>query len=189
MSAAKQEQPWASALGNQSTYTAAAPQGRRTAWPEWRIQGLTDLYAEAHPAIFDAIRKRRCYATTGEPIQIDFRVNGHFMGAEIEAASGPVIEARVTGTSNLTAVEIVKFTTGDSIPFPVVYKAPIDGPRAKIWWRDPNFTRNSLYYLRLMQQLSPALATRSRGQPDSRFPARWPGLRRCGYGRRVNDVA
>ena len=62
-----------------------------------RIQGLTGVYADAHtrPAIFDAIRKRRCYATTGEPIHIDFRVNGHFMGAEIEAASGPVIEARV----------------------------------------------------------------------------------------------
>ena len=132
---------------------------------------------------------RRCYATTGEPIQLDFRVNGHFMGAEIEAAAGPLIEARVAGTADLVAVEIVKYSTGDSIPFPVVYRAPVAGTHAKIWWRDPNFTRKSLYYLRVTQQLSPALATRYRGQPDSRFPARRPGLRRCGYGRRVNDVA
>ena len=138
-----------------------------------RIQGLTGVYAEAHtrPAIFDAIRKRRCYATTGEPIQLDFRVNGHFMGAEIEAASGPVIEGQVSGAANLIAVEIVKYTAGDPIPFPVVYKASVEGPRAKIWWRDPDFTANSLYYLRVTQQLAPALATRYKDQPGSRFPA------------------
>ena len=37
-----------------------------------RIQGLTGVYATelTRPAIFEAIRKRRCYATTGEPIQV-----------------------------------------------------------------------------------------------------------------------
>ena len=93
------------------------------------------------------------------------------MGAEIEAAAGPVIEVRVMGTANLIAVEIVKYSTGDSIPFPVVHRAPVEGARAKIWWRDPNFTRNSLYYLRVMQQLSPGLASRYEGQPGSRFPS------------------
>ena len=59
-----------------------------------RIQGLTGVYATelTRPAIFEAIRKRRCYATTGEPIQVDFRVNGNLMGSEIEAGDGPVIE-------------------------------------------------------------------------------------------------
>lgn len=56
--------------------------------------------------IFKAIRERRCYATTGERIILDFKINGHNMGEEILAkkCSGYVF---VAGTSNLK-VEIVK---------------------------------------------------------------------------------
>ena len=137
-----------------------------------RIQGLTGVYATelTRPAIFEAIRKRRCYATTGEPIVLDFRVNGRFMGSEIAAADGPVVEATVMGTAPLIAVEVVKWAGGQS-PFAVVYKAPVSGVQAKVWWRDPEFRTDSLYYLRVTQQVSPELAAKYKNAPDNPFPS------------------
>jgi hypothetical protein len=137
-----------------------------------RISGLTGVYATelTRPAIFDALRKRRCYATTGEQIVLDFRVNGRFMGSEITASDGPVVEAAVTGTAPLIAVEVVKYAGGQS-PFATVYKAPVSGAQAKVWWRDPEFRGDSMYYLRVTQQVSPELATRYRNTPDNPFPS------------------
>jgi hypothetical protein len=92
-----------------------------------RIQGLTGVYATelTRPAIFEAIRKRRCYAITGEPIGVDFRVNGNLMGSEIDARDGPVIEAVVEGTAKPISVEVVKFDGGKSRHI----AGPVDGPR------------------------------------------------------------
>ena len=62
---------------------------------------MTGAYATelTRPAIFEAIRKRRSYATTGEPIQVEFRVNGHLMGSEIDSLDGPVVEGAAEGTA------------------------------------------------------------------------------------------
>ncbi|MCP5114694.1 MAG: DUF3604 domain-containing protein, partial [bacterium] len=100
-----------------------------------RIQGLTGIYATelSRHALFDALRKRHVYATTGEPIELVFKVNGHLMGSEIKASEGPVIEAEVTGTSPLLAVEVIKYQPGTKPPFPTVHRAQLDGIRAKLW--------------------------------------------------------
>jgi hypothetical protein len=134
-----------------------------------RIQGLTGVYATelSRTALFDAIRNRRTYATTGEPIVVDFRVNGHFMGSEISASEGPVMEGSVEGTAKLISVEVVK-QVGEK--YPTVYRAPVDGNRSKVWWRDPDFQSSTLYYLRVTQELEPALALRYAGDPERRFP-------------------
>jgi len=46
---------------------------------------LVAVYAEelSREAIWDALKKRRCYATTGVRIILDFKINGHMMGEEI----------------------------------------------------------------------------------------------------------
>lgn len=62
---------------------------------------LTGLYArELTPdAILDALRQRRCFATSGSRIFIDARANGAFMGAEVLAENGrPSLELRTAGT-------------------------------------------------------------------------------------------
>ncbi len=135
-----------------------------------RIQGLTGVYATelTRPALFEAIRNRRCYATTGEQIQVDFRVDGHMMGSEIQAASGPLIEGSVEGTARLISVEVVKFEAGK---YTVVYRAPLDGSRSKVWWRDPDFRGSAFYYLRVAQEVEPALAQRYAKLPENRFPS------------------
>ncbi len=60
--------------------------------------------------IWDAMYARRCYATTGTRIVLDFRVNGAVMGSEIEASAGEsnLIRAGVVGTAPVTRLEIVR---------------------------------------------------------------------------------
>ena len=135
-----------------------------------RIQGLTGVYATelTRPAIFEAIRKRRCYATTGEPIQLDFRVNGNLMGSEIEASDGPVIEGTVEGTAKLISVEVVKF---DGEKYVTAYRAQMDGPKSKVYWKDPDFRAAAFYYLRVAQEVAPGLAARYGKLAVNPFPS------------------
>jgi uncharacterized protein DUF3604 len=137
-----------------------------------RIQGLTGVYATelSRAGIFDAIRKRHCYATTGDPIELEFRVNDHLMGSEIEASGGPLIEAYVKGVRKLLAVEVIKYTKGVQSPFPTVHKAQVYGMESKVWWRDPNFDADSFYYLRVTQEADPAVAERYAGIDENPFP-------------------
>ena len=72
--------------------------------------GLTALIAPelTREAIIQALRERRCYATTGARIVLDFCVDGHGMGAEFTAAAREVaVQARVLGTAPLARLEVV----------------------------------------------------------------------------------
>lgn len=59
-------------------------------------------------AIFDALRHRRCYATTGARIELDFRIDGHLMGEEIEVGGPPHIVAALTGTAAIATIELIR---------------------------------------------------------------------------------
>lgn len=62
-------------------------------------------------SVLEALHDRRCYATTGEPMVLDFRVSGHLMGRELsvgQTGRKPVITADVTGTTHLKRLEIIK---------------------------------------------------------------------------------
>ena len=54
--------------------------------------GLTGIYAEAltPPAIFEALRAHRCFATNGSKIILDARANGRLLGEEVTASEGAV---------------------------------------------------------------------------------------------------
>ncbi|HXH83655.1 MAG TPA: DUF3604 domain-containing protein, partial [Candidatus Tectomicrobia bacterium] len=73
--------------------------------------GLTCVLADAltRDAIFDAIRARRCYATTAaQRIHVELSVNGLPMGGE-GRARGPVrIAGRVVGTGPLERVDVFR---------------------------------------------------------------------------------
>lgn len=78
--------------------------------------GITAVYAHgnAREAIWEAFWNRRCYATTGERIVVDFRLNGHPMGSELNLADHPGLaqerrlSVTVYGTSAIKSVEIVR---------------------------------------------------------------------------------
>src|SRR5262249_28307002 len=85
-----------------------------------RGTALTALLAKTlnRSSVFEALRARHCYATTGEKILLDVRVNDALMGSEIRASSAPVVKVKVMGTDVLEKVEIVKFWNGAPDPFP-----------------------------------------------------------------------
>jgi len=79
-------------------------------WPH--KPGLAAVYAHAltRDAVFDAIRRRHCYATTGTRIFVDFRIDGAMMGEVVAARADRPVEVsyRVGGTDRLAEVHVVK---------------------------------------------------------------------------------
>jgi hypothetical protein len=77
-------------------------------------------------AVFEALHARRCYATTGARILLDFSVDGQPMGSEFVRRPGAdlTISASVAGTAPLAAAEIVIFDGGQ---FVTLAAADLDG--------------------------------------------------------------
>jgi len=73
--------------------------------------GLAAVFAKqlSREAIWDALYARRCYATTGQRILLDFRINDHPMGEQLPASSEPRrIHIRAIGTNRIEKVEILR---------------------------------------------------------------------------------
>lgn len=70
--------------------------------------GLTGVWAERldRPGIFAALFNRRCYATTGVRIIVDFRVNGNWVGSTVQA-DGFTFTADVVGTADIEHIDLV----------------------------------------------------------------------------------
>ena len=89
-------------------------------------------------AIFDAMRARRTYATTGQRIILDVNLNGSPMGSRTEFAPARRIQGRVMGTAAIDKVTLVKngkdletrdfltVTSGDSRRVEVVFWSESD---------------------------------------------------------------
>ena len=77
---------------------------------ESSLAGLTGVFAESltRESVMDAIKKRRCYATSGQKIFLDVRVNGHMMGSEIDAEGEIEISVTVVGTYRLRHAELIR---------------------------------------------------------------------------------
>ncbi len=82
------------------------------------VKGLTAVLAPRNTRadIWDALRRRRCYATTGERILLDFRINDQPMGSQLHAAAGDTLRlrAQVHGTDDLAFIEIARMTMDGS---------------------------------------------------------------------------
>ena len=70
--------------------------------------GLTAVQAEelTRDAVFNALRERRCYGTSGVKILLDLEVDGFPMGSEIPAGEHVVV-GRALGVSPLARIELV----------------------------------------------------------------------------------
>lgn len=70
--------------------------------------GLTAVQVSTltRDSVFSALQSRRCYATSGAKILLDFTVDGQPMGSELSGVRGRAA-ASVRGTSNLARVELV----------------------------------------------------------------------------------
>jgi hypothetical protein len=82
-----------------------------TAGGEHEGVGVTGVYATAFTwqGIFDALRERRTFGTTGDRIIVDFRLNQHPMGSRIHTAAKTLTGyLGVIGTGIPTSIKIVK---------------------------------------------------------------------------------
>jgi len=59
-------------------------------------------------AIFEALRNRRNYAVSNALIVLEFKINEHDMGEEIEIEDSPQIAVSVKGTDKISEVAIVR---------------------------------------------------------------------------------
>lgn len=85
--------------------------GTKVGWKEDAYRtGMTVILAAelTRESLYKALYNRRCYATSGVPIEVDFRINGALMGSEIRTDTPPRIEARVMGTAPIRSVELVR---------------------------------------------------------------------------------
>ncbi|HVV00182.1 MAG TPA: DUF3604 domain-containing protein, partial [Verrucomicrobiae bacterium] len=116
--------------------------------------GLAAVWAVelSREAIFDAIRQRRCYGTTGARIILKFSVNGHPMGSEIMARDvrkPREIRIDARGTDGIVSVEILR--EGQVI---FAFKPSSAEIRSDVSmeWRDKTpFVSGACYYARLRQ--------------------------------------
>lgn len=59
-------------------------------------------------ALWDAFRKRHCYATTGERIVLRVACGDHLMGDEFVTDTAPSLDVEVIGTTHLEKVEVIR---------------------------------------------------------------------------------
>ena len=98
--------------------------------------------------LWDGMHSRRTYATTGTKIYVDFKVNGHHMGSEIDASSSPRFSAQIAGTNMLKKVEIIKYSDNN---YETLYEEAPDGETTEFTTTDEHFDSDSFYYLRVTQ--------------------------------------
>jgi len=72
--------------------------------------GLTAVCADelSREEIFEALRARRCYGTSGERILLELEADGHPMGAAYETSAPPTFDIKVAGTASIETIELFR---------------------------------------------------------------------------------
>ncbi len=99
-------------------------------------------------ALFDSLKEHRVYATNGERMFLDVRINGHFMGEEyVLNENERDIVLKASGTTPLIQVDL--FRNGRSVRQWNPNRLNIE-----LSWidREPLLRRESYYYVRIIQK-------------------------------------
>ncbi|MCB9867684.1 MAG: CehA/McbA family metallohydrolase [Phycisphaerales bacterium] len=118
---------------------------RRNPW----THGLTGVYVDEprRAAIWDALAARRCYATSGPKIVIDFKVAGHPAGPAAALTEPPTITASVFAPSRIDQLVLIR--DGNAI-----FTSREDAETARIRFTDYNWpasgSAKAYYYLRVV---------------------------------------
>ncbi len=110
------------------------------------FSGLTAVFAPklTREAVFDAIRERHCYATTGERILLDFKLNNLRMGESGKITNPANIMVKAAGTAPITQLSIIKNNQD-------AFTASSDKLDMEIEWQDLTSKTGDWYYLRVKQ--------------------------------------
>jgi hypothetical protein len=100
-------------------------------------EGLVGVYADAltRQSIMEAFKARRTYGVTGDRIELDFRLNGHWMGETIPATNARKIHVKAKGRDVIDRVEVLRNNE-------VIYRDhPVDNKIRPSRWKRPVFCR------------------------------------------------
>ncbi|MCS7227579.1 MAG: DUF3604 domain-containing protein, partial [Endomicrobia bacterium] len=114
--------------------------------------GLTAVLCErlTREQVLNALRQRRCYATSGEKIFVDFRINRfNVMGSKISVNKPPIIYVYARGTNKIAYVYLIRNNE-------VIYYSGKDldsGYASRIEFKDDEIpVGNNYYYVRVVQE-------------------------------------
>ncbi|HEV2121802.1 MAG TPA: DUF3604 domain-containing protein, partial [Chloroflexota bacterium] len=120
--------------------------------------GMVAVYAPelTREAVFDAIRRRRTYGTTGCRLLLDFAVNDTPMGGEVrlEAGQAARLTGHVVGAAPIRFVEILRGDL-DSKTWQVVERQWFSGNAPMgltLDWTDSDPPAQGMYYVRVRQR-------------------------------------
>lgn len=123
--------------------------------------GLAAVYAAelTRVNLFEAMRNRHTYATTGERILLIFEADGpvrragsdgHLPGSEYTTVKSPNFRVIVGGTAKLKKVELIKHTDETGYQT-ILTKNPVDR-FCEFEYNDNGFSQDSFYYVRVTQE-------------------------------------
>ncbi len=110
---------WALEQGYQVGFTAGSDDHKGRPGAAWSgsgsfgvYGGLTCIYAEelTRQGLWDALKARRCYGTSGARILVDVRAGDHPMGAAFESSGAPAIDVEVVGTAPIERIDLFRGT-------------------------------------------------------------------------------
>ena len=113
----------------------------------WRA-GATAVLAKdlTRESVMDALRNRRCYATSGVRILLDFQADGHLMGEEYETSTPPKFSVRVIGSAPIYYMTLVRNNRD-------IYFNGADANEGKFTYTDDMVQPGvSFYYVRVLQR-------------------------------------
>lgn len=100
-------------------------------------EGLVAVYADTltREAVMEAIRDRRTYAVSADRIELDFRLNSHWMGETLPAVSRRDIHVQVKAQDVIDRVEVLRNNK-------VIHRVhPVDEDVAESSWQKPVLCR------------------------------------------------
>ena len=110
--------------------------------------GVAAILAEdlTRDAVYEALRARRCYATSGPRILMRFTLDGHPMGATVPASANAVAKTFVLGTAPITEVALVRSGA--------VLEQERDSDRLTVFFSTelPDLRPGEYVYLRVIQE-------------------------------------
>ena len=75
--------------------------------------GVAALWVKelSREGILEALRSKRCYATTGDKMIVDFRLNGETQGSVVKTNDAPKLNIIIKGQRELAKVEVLRNST------------------------------------------------------------------------------
>jgi hypothetical protein len=118
---------------------------------------LTGVWAEelTREGILEALWARRCYATNGERIVLDVRVDGMPMGSEIVASSAVVVRCQIAAPRRIECIDLYR----DGMP---VQRRALNRPQGSVALKDRLAPGEHVYYVRVRLVRTPRAPLRAR---------------------------